>query len=192
MVYASERIRFDKRLSKTNLDGRFLDACLLVQHCNMVSHAISLLFLYMTGILQRFRIMSGLKWMFILMFISLMAAKLWYYVHDLSWMDNELFYGNALLPLGSKVVIYEIVTDFLSDIILIVLPIRLLKNAKLRRRQRRMIFVIFSSIIIVTFAAVFRTYFQLAHVSNMIVIGCSTITLNLLVCVPFIYRYGRT
>ncbi|KAG6331789.1 hypothetical protein ID866_7302 [Astraeus odoratus] len=142
--------------------------------------------------------MSALRWLFLLMFMSFMAAKLWWYSHDLSWMKNTLFYGKALLPLNHKLVVFQLVTDFFADAILVGLPVRLLWGIRLPRRQRRMVLLIFSSSIIVTLAAIFRSTLQIMHKRNLVEIainvevGLATITLNLLVCVTFIYRYWRS
>ncbi|KAI6140614.1 hypothetical protein BKA82DRAFT_4019265 [Pisolithus tinctorius] len=146
--------------------------------------------------------------LFFLLFISFMTAKLWYYCHDLSWMNNTLYFGNALLPLGTNLTIFELTTDFITDAILIALPIRFLWSVKLPTRQRRMILLIFASGITITLAAIFRATCQLLGL-NLIVslvmdaelrkpafvrtqIAFSTIMCNLLVFVTFLYRYSRS
>ncbi|KAI6123674.1 hypothetical protein EDD16DRAFT_633295 [Pisolithus croceorrhizus] len=80
------------------------------------------------------RMVLGIALVFLL-FISFMAVKLWHYCHDLSWMNNTLFFGNSLLPLGTTLDIFEVTTDLATDAILIVLPIKLLWSVKLPTRQ---------------------------------------------------------
>ncbi|KAG6328715.1 hypothetical protein ID866_10374 [Astraeus odoratus] len=148
---------------------------------------------YPTGMLRH--LMSALSWIFFLIFISFMSVKLWWYAHDLSWMANTIFYGRAFLPLSHTLIIFQITTDFCADAILVGLPVRLLWSIRLPRRQRRMILSVFSSIIIVTLASTFRAILQimngrsLVEIAINIEVGLSTITLNMLVCVTFVYRY---
>ncbi|KAI5988387.1 hypothetical protein EDD15DRAFT_1382664 [Pisolithus albus] len=140
----------------------------------------------------------GIALMFFLLFISFMAAKLWYYCRGLSWTNNSLFFGSALLPLRTNLVIFELTIDFIADAVLIVLPIKLLWSVKLPTRQRRMILLVFASGITVTIAAVCRAICQLLDL-NLIVplvmdveVALSSIICNLLVFVTFLYRYGRS
>ncbi|KAI6039668.1 hypothetical protein EDC04DRAFT_3112115 [Pisolithus marmoratus] len=144
------------------------------------------------------RIVFGIAFLFSLLFVSFIGAKLWYYCHDLSWMGSTLLSGNPPLPLGTNLVIYELTTDFISDAILIALPIKLLWSVKLPTRQRRMIMLIFASGITVTLVATCRGTFQilgLHPISSLLmdaVIAFSSIMCNLLVFVTFLYRYGRS
>ncbi|KAI6114502.1 hypothetical protein F5141DRAFT_714147 [Pisolithus sp. B1] len=144
------------------------------------------------------RMVLGIALVFFLLFISFMAVKLWYYCHDLSWMNNTLFFGNSLLPLGTTLDIFEVTTDFATDAILIVLPIKLLWSVKLPTRQRRMILLIFASGITVTIAAICRATCELLNLDLIVSllmdveIALSSIMCNLLVFVTFLYRYGRS
>ncbi|KIN94871.1 hypothetical protein M404DRAFT_368776 [Pisolithus tinctorius Marx 270] len=141
------------------------------------------------------RMVLGIGLVFFLLFISFMAGKLWYYCYDLSWMNNTLFFGNPLLPLSTRLAIFELTTDLVTDAILIALPIKLLWSVKLPTRQRRMILLIFASGIMVTLAAIFRATCQLLDLSlivNLAVdveVALSSIMCNLLVFVTFLYRY---
>lgn len=140
----------------------------------------------------------GIALVFFLLFISFMAAKLWYYCHNLSWMNNTLYFGNALLPLSTDLIIFELTTDFITDAILIILPIKFLWSVKLPTRQRRMILLIFASGVTVTLAAICRATCQLLNLNTIVSlimdaeIAFSSIMCNLLVFVTFLYRYGRS
>ncbi|KAI6140582.1 hypothetical protein BKA82DRAFT_4397983 [Pisolithus tinctorius] len=142
------------------------------------------------------RMVLGIGLVFFLLFISFMAGKLWYYCYDLSWMNNTLFFGNPLLPLSTRLAIFELTTDLVTDAILIALPIKLLWSVKLPTRQRRMILLIFASGIMVTLAAIFRATCQLLDLSLIVnlamdvEVALSSIMCNLLVFVTFLYRYG--
>ncbi|KAI5995187.1 hypothetical protein EDD15DRAFT_2366104 [Pisolithus albus] len=140
----------------------------------------------------------GIALMFFVVFISFMTAKLWYYCRDLSWTNNSLFFGNALLPLSTNLVIFELTIDFIADAVLIVLPIKLLWSVKLPTRQRRMILLVFASGIMVTIAAVCRAICQLLDLDLIVPlvmdveVALSSIMCNLLVFVTFLYLYGRS
>ncbi|KAI6163293.1 hypothetical protein EDD17DRAFT_487260 [Pisolithus thermaeus] len=144
------------------------------------------------------RMVYGIASVFFLSYISFMAAKLWYYCHDLSWMNNTLYFGNALLPLSTNLIIFELTTDFITDAILISLPIKLLWSVKLPTRQRRMIVLIFASGITVTLAATCRATCQILELNSIVSlmmdaeVAFSSIMCNLLVFVMFLYRYGRS
>ncbi|KAI6117860.1 hypothetical protein EDD16DRAFT_993309 [Pisolithus croceorrhizus] len=114
------------------------------------------------------RMVYGIASVFFLSYISFMAAKLWYYCHDLSWMNNTLYFGNALLPLSTNLIIFELTTDFITDAILISLPIKLLWSVKLPTRQRRMIVLIFASGITVTLAATCRATCQILELNSIV------------------------
>ncbi|KAI5996021.1 hypothetical protein F5J12DRAFT_364015 [Pisolithus orientalis] len=165
----------------------------LVRHSTILSVAR---IIYPSMTLRRMVLGIGLG--FFLLFITFMAAKLWFYFHDLSWMNDTLFYGNPLLPLSTKLVIFELTIDFLADAILIALPIKLLWSVKLPTRQRRMILLIFASGIMVTLAAICHTTCQLLGLHSIVIlamdveVALSSIMCNLLVFVTSLYRYGRS
>ncbi|KAI6039647.1 hypothetical protein EDC04DRAFT_2683657, partial [Pisolithus marmoratus] len=144
------------------------------------------------------RMVLGIGSVFFLLYISFIAAKLWYYCHDLSWMNNTLYFGNPLLPLGTNLIIFEITTDFVTDAVLIALPIKLLWSVKLPTRQRRMILLIFASGVMVTLAAICRAVCQLLSLNSIVSlvmdaeVAFSSIMCNLLVFVTSLYRYGRS
>ncbi|KAI6123670.1 hypothetical protein EDD16DRAFT_633205 [Pisolithus croceorrhizus] len=144
------------------------------------------------------RMVLGIALVFFLLFVSFMATKLWYFCHDLSWMNNTLFFGNTLLPLDTSLGIFELMTDFITDAILVVLPIKLLWSVKLPTRQRRMILLIFASGITVTMAAICRAICQFLNLDVVVrlimdvEVAFSSIMCNLLVFVTFLYRYSRS
>ncbi|KAI6117863.1 hypothetical protein EDD16DRAFT_1586563 [Pisolithus croceorrhizus] len=165
----------------------------LVRHSTLFSVAR---IIYPSLILRR--IVLGIALVFFLLFISFMATKLWYFCHDLSWMNNTLFFGNALLPLDARLDIFELTTDFITDAILIALPLKLLWSVKLPTRQRRMILLIFASGITITLVAICRAICQFLKVDLVVSlitdveVALSSIMCNLLVFVTFLYRYGRS
>ena len=126
--------------------------------------------------------------LFLAMFLSFLGAKLWYYFHDLSWIERPSLYNKPSLPLKRSLVIYQLVSeshslhaffpfdnkssvDCLADAILIALPIRLLWNVKLQRKQRRMFFLIFASSSIVTVGSLFRAICQIANIYPVLLVA---------------------
>lgn len=91
-------------------------------------------------------------------------------------------------------VVFELMTDCLSDTILIVLPLRLLWNLKLPKRQKRMIFAIFSSSFVITVISIFRGVCQIVKYRTVLApatdfeTSLSLLVCNLLVIVTFLYR----
>jgi hypothetical protein len=114
--------------------------------------------------------------LFLGLWAGLVAQKAWNYGHDTSWYQTtgkvhafmtrpmvvlELM-GATFLWLLHNLNSYTLQADCLSDTILIVLPLRLLWSFNLPKRQKRMIFAIFSSSIIITVISIFRGVCQIA------------------------------
>ncbi|KAG1769446.1 hypothetical protein EV702DRAFT_978710, partial [Suillus placidus] len=141
-------------------------------------------------------LMLGLAGLFLGLWAGLVAQKAWNYGHDTSWYQTP---GKVHAYMTQPMVVFELMTDCLSDIILIVLPLRLLWSLKLPKRQKRMIFATFFSNIMVTMISIFRGVCQIAKYKT--VLGTATdfqtalslLVCNLLVVVAFLYRiFGFT
>ncbi|KAG1736770.1 hypothetical protein EDB19DRAFT_1895986 [Suillus lakei] len=142
------------------------------------------------------RLILGLATLFLGLWAGLVAQKAWQYGHDTSWYQTT---GKVHAFMSRPMVAFELMTDCLSDTILILLPLRVLWSLKLPKRQKRMIFAIFSSSIIVTIISIFRGVCQIAKYTT--VLGTATdfqtalslLVCNLLVVVTFLYRiFGFT
>ncbi|KAF8431746.1 hypothetical protein L210DRAFT_3559338 [Boletus edulis BED1] len=143
------------------------------------------------------RMVTALSVLFTLMFLAFTAMKLWWFIHDLSWLKRTGFYTRPSPGLPRSMYIYELCTDCLSDAILIFLPVRLLWRVNLPEKQRRMIIAIFFSSIIVTMVSIFRAVSQIMDLLSLVGVATdiqtafATITCNLLVIATLVYRLSR-
>ncbi|KAG1819643.1 uncharacterized protein BJ212DRAFT_1554743, partial [Suillus subaureus] len=137
------------------------------------------------------RLILGLAGFFLCLWAGLVAQKAWNNGHDTSWYQTT---GRVHVSMTRPMVAFELMTDCLSDTILIVLPLRLLWSLKLPKRQKRMIFAVFSSSIIVTIISIFRGVCQIAKYTTVLATATdfetalSLLVCNLLVIVTFLYR----
>lgn len=137
------------------------------------------------------RLVLGLAGIFLCLWAGIVAQKAWNYMHVTSWHQTT---GKVHASMTQPMVVFELMTDCLSDTILIVLPLRLLWRLKLPKRQKRMIFAIFSSSIIVTIMSIFRGVCQIAKYTTVSPTAAdfetafSLLVCNLLVVVTFLYR----
>ncbi|KAI9568984.1 hypothetical protein HD554DRAFT_637723 [Boletus coccyginus] len=92
------------------------------------------------------------------------------------------------------VVIFELITDILSDCTLIGLPIYSLHSVKLPLFQRRFIIAAFSSNILVIIICSFRAACQVLHISSLagvvieVEVACSLFVCNSLFVMTLVYR----
>ncbi|KAG2075905.1 hypothetical protein BDR04DRAFT_806562 [Suillus decipiens] len=137
------------------------------------------------------RLILGLVGLFFGLWAGVVAQKAWDYGHNTSWYHTT---GHASIIMPHPMVAFELMADCLSDTILIVLPLRVLWSVKLPRRQKRMIYAIFSSSIIITLISIFRgvcqiaRYVTVAPVATDFETALSLLICNLLVVVTFLYR----
>ncbi|KAG2157594.1 uncharacterized protein EDB93DRAFT_1078558, partial [Suillus bovinus] len=142
------------------------------------------------------RIILGLAVLFLGLWVGLIAQKVFQYRHNISCYQAT---GKAHALMTRPMHVFELLTDCLSDTILIILPLRLLWSLKLPKRQKRMIFAIFSSNVIVTIISIFRGICQILKYTTVIATttdfetALSLLVCNLLVVVTFLYRrFGFT
>ncbi|KAG2115528.1 hypothetical protein DEU56DRAFT_176011 [Suillus clintonianus] len=135
----------------------------------------------------------GLAGLFLGLWAGLVAQKAWQYGHDTTWYHTATT-GKVHAFMTRPMVAFELMSDCLSDTILVALPLRLLWSLKLPKRQKRMIFAIFSSSIIVTIISIFRGICQIAKYTTVLPTATdfetslSLLVCNLLVVVTFLYR----
>lgn len=129
--------------------------------------------------------------LFLCLWAGVVAQKAWNYGRNTSWYQTT---GRVHSFITRPMVVFELMTDCLSDTILVVLPLRLLWSLKLPKRQKRMIFAIFSSSIVVTVISIFRGVCQIAKYRSVLApaadfeTALSLLVCNLLVVVTFLYR----
>ncbi|KAF9239314.1 hypothetical protein BU15DRAFT_46946 [Melanogaster broomeanus] len=114
--------------------------------------------------------------------IILTVEKVWQCAADRSWEH---------VPVASE----KPFSDFVADLILVVLPLCMLWKVRLPRRQRRMILSIFASSIVMTIGALFHTLGQVFNDFLVMTTGVNVeialalIVCNLLVVVTYTYRF---
>ncbi|KAF8551772.1 hypothetical protein OG21DRAFT_1486742 [Imleria badia] len=118
---------------------------------------------------------------FLIMWAALMVQKI------------QICITDACLIAGS-VGLSQLITDVISDLSLVIMPIYLLRETKVNYRQRIMVFAVFSASLLITLVSILHSLALFLSRSNgIIVIGhvkaaLSLIVCNLLVIVAFIYR----
>ncbi|KIK95968.1 hypothetical protein PAXRUDRAFT_32702 [Paxillus rubicundulus Ve08.2h10] len=133
---------------------------------------------------------------FVSTWISLTIMFIWKYMAHRSWYTTPIS-SSRVASLGRPMAIFELTTDVISDITLIILPIRLLQSVKLPPCQRRLIIAAFSSCIIITIASFFRTACQVFHMLSLIStaidieVAFSLFVCNSLVISTRVYRMTR-
>ncbi|KAH7902905.1 hypothetical protein BJ138DRAFT_1021382, partial [Hygrophoropsis aurantiaca] len=140
------------------------------------------------------RILLGVSPVFALLWGGIIIERAYICGPDLSWYNSPS--GACTLPASMD--IYELVTDVISDTILVILPLRLLWHIKLpTKSQRRMILYIFSSTIVISLVSLFRAISRLSHANYLVLtaseleVASCLIVCNLLVTVTYFYRIFR-
>ncbi|KAG7091451.1 hypothetical protein E1B28_010485 [Marasmius oreades] len=95
--------------------------------------------------------------LFILMWIGLIIQKSYICVSDKSWYQHAV----PQCRLGHGVAINELITDAISDLLLAAIPIRLLQGVSLQSDQRKMLYVIFGSSLLITLVSIVHAVFVL-------------------------------
>ncbi|KAG1756347.1 uncharacterized protein EDB91DRAFT_1041441 [Suillus paluster] len=99
--------------------------------------------------------------------------------------------------LGSSVAAAQLATDFVSDITLVLMPIRLLREIHLPKDQRVLVISVFSTGIIVSLASIVHVVFvvqldvYMQSITAQVELALSLIVCNLLVIVTYIYKVFR-
>ncbi|KAH7912491.1 hypothetical protein BJ138DRAFT_1004359 [Hygrophoropsis aurantiaca] len=122
----------------------------------------------------------GIATLFSLLWGAVVALKL------VVWRYPRAFLA---LAIGS-----ELSSDILSDILLVVLSLRLLWHIKLRKQERRIILIIFSTSLTVSMVSCFHGVCELLHQTSLASVAkdfelaICLIVCNSLVVITFIYR----
>ncbi|KAF8844439.1 hypothetical protein BDN67DRAFT_921701 [Paxillus ammoniavirescens] len=130
---------------------------------------------------------------FSIMFLFLLSQKIYYCAHDTWWYSLE----EINCHLGTAISACQLATDAISDVVLVILPIQLVRQISVPRDQRIIVLSVFSSSILISLISVIHfafmmepdTYFQVltAHLE----IALSVIVCNSLVIVTCVYRILR-
>ncbi|KAG9309650.1 hypothetical protein JVU11DRAFT_10314 [Chiua virens] len=134
-----------------------------------------------------------IAFLFFLCWAILIALKIWWCVDDTKSM---LIFG-SLRPmcfLPSQITIFEMISHWISVVILVILSFKLLWRVKLPRRQRRMILSLFSSTLIICLFSLFHAVCELLPFKHIrfvafeLEVASTLMVCDLLVVVTYIYR----
>lgn len=176
------------------------------------------------------RVTQWFSVLFVLMWMALIVQKAVHCTLDLSWQKQakpQCHLGRAIgiTELSGEfgeimcivmMLIRCVAADFVSDVVLVVLPLRLMWNLQLPTRQRRLLIALFSASMIITLISIVHAVFvigpagfleamsaniqvvacrKLAHLDSCphhilsIQIAVSLMVCNLAVVVRFFYRF---
>ncbi|KAF8521380.1 hypothetical protein BU17DRAFT_45848, partial [Hysterangium stoloniferum] len=101
---------------------------------------------------------------------------------------------NPQCPLGLQVAVCQLITDIIADILLIVVPVRLLTSTSLERGLKIRLVIIFSATMLTTVVGLVHAAYLLevrgidAIVSAVVEVAVCIVVCNLVVLVPALYR----
>jgi len=130
---------------------------------------------------------------FVVILCVLMAQKIWVCEGNTAWKLEP----SPACHLGLQVAVTELVTDIVSDTILVLLPIFFLWGSRLRAGQKRRVYAIFSASCITTIVSIVQDWLILAagglreETASMIEVSVSVIVANLPFLVSAVYRFFR-
>ncbi|KAF8433039.1 hypothetical protein L210DRAFT_3557429 [Boletus edulis BED1] len=99
--------------------------------------------------------------------------------------------------IASSVGLSQLVTDVISDVSLVILPIYLLQGGKIDRPRRILIYAVFSATLLITVVTILHSVvlFTVQSTGTVVIghvkVALSLIVCNLLVIVMFVYRVSR-
>ncbi|KAG0705315.1 hypothetical protein DFH29DRAFT_873128 [Suillus ampliporus] len=105
---------------------------------------------------------------FLVLYGALVTQKAWQYGHDLDWYNHPDNNGKVHVYSSHPMVIFELITDCLSDAILVSLSLGLLWGVKLPAKERIMILAALSASIIVTIVSIFLAICQIMHFRSIL------------------------
>ncbi|KAF9516271.1 hypothetical protein BS47DRAFT_1277728, partial [Hydnum rufescens UP504] len=130
---------------------------------------------------------------FIVIMCVLLAQKVWVCEGNTAWKLEP----SPTCHLGLQVAVTELVTDIVSDTILVLLPIFFLWGSRLRAGQKRRVYAIFSASCITTIVSIVQDWLILAAgglrevTASMVEVSVSVIVANLPFLVSTVYRFFR-
>ncbi|KAG2157508.1 hypothetical protein DEU56DRAFT_897090 [Suillus clintonianus] len=126
--------------------------------------------------------------------IALLIHKCWFCARNHDWEEI----APLSCSLASSVGIAQVITDFLSDITLVVLPAQILHQVKLPRNQRILILSVFSGSLVTTSLSIAHAVFFiqadpiLKILTGQLEMAFSVIVCNLLPIVTCLYKVFRS
>jgi len=135
------------------------------------------------------QILNGSLMLFVVMWIIALTTKLWFCGKDTSWETFE----PSVCPMPMSMSVIEAVTDVVSALILIAVPISMLWDLKLARKRKILLYIIFSMGFLSAAASLVHIVFlvpstALSNITALIQTSTDIALCNLLVTVTFIYH----
>lgn len=131
---------------------------------------------------------------FLVLYGALVTQNAWQFGHGHDWCHRPDKNGQVHVYLTYPIIIFELITNRVSDIIVVSLALYLLWGIKLPAKERIMILAALSTSIIVTIVSVFQPICQLMHfgsilrVATAFELAISLLTCNLLVATTHVYK----
>ncbi|KAE9406536.1 hypothetical protein BT96DRAFT_1014774 [Gymnopus androsaceus JB14] len=163
--------------------------------CARISLMLSIIRLIPSWLTLR-RISEWAAVSFSLICVGVLTPKIYVCASDQSWYDMP----HPICNVGPKIAIGDLITDFVADITLIVIPIRLLGHVNLPKDKRRMLIVIFGaslltsamsiihSVSLIVISAASLKFNLIVPIAAEVELGTALIVANLGVLTPYIYR----
>ncbi|EJU00109.1 hypothetical protein DACRYDRAFT_109529 [Dacryopinax primogenitus] len=139
------------------------------------------------------RLLFGVAAAFGVCYVILFAQVFWTCLANPDgWMQDDV---NTQCPLGREVAIAQLITDILSDVTLISIPIYLLRRASIREGSRIRLVAVFTSSIFISFVSLVHAAFILEDdpvkeaLLAFIEMSVSLLVCNIAVIVTIVMRY---
>ncbi|KAG1790919.1 uncharacterized protein HD556DRAFT_670773 [Suillus plorans] len=139
----------------------------------------------------------GIALAFLVLYGALVAQRAWQYGHDLDWYDDWYNHPDENeqehVYLTHPVIIFELITNCVSDTIVVSFASQLLCGIRLPAKERIMIMTAMSTSIIVMIFSIFQAVCQLNHIRSIwriatdLELAVALITCNLLAATTYIY-----
>jgi len=120
------------------------------------------------------------------------AQKFWVCIPQPGWADTP---GGGTCNLGKQVALAEIITDVIGDIVLVIIPVKLLWRIRVERSLRIRLITVFSMSLIITIASLAQDYYLIHEggirdfIVSHVELETAVTICNLNVLVAAIYRY---
>ncbi|ETW81332.1 hypothetical protein HETIRDRAFT_246383, partial [Heterobasidion irregulare TC 32-1] len=150
--------------------------------CCLWSVRLSIIFSIMRVMPPMMNIRRVTQWfsvLFVLMWMALIVQKAVHCTLDISWQKQ----AEPQCHLGRAIGITELSADFVSDVVLVVLPLRLMWNLQLPTRQRRLLIALFSASMIITLISIVHAVFVIGPAGFLEAMSANIqIAASLMVC----------
>ncbi|KAI5996831.1 hypothetical protein F5J12DRAFT_346201 [Pisolithus orientalis] len=186
-LYLDDYARFlqNTRVALYYINAQFSYAVVWSSRISILYMVVRLTF---PGAFRRTLVLTAIVFMVTWMILG--AQILWTCEAESGWKTQP----RPQCDIGRNVVIAQVITDVLSDTILILAPFRLIYNIKLTKAQKTRLLSIFSTSVVTTVVSLSHAYYALidgglkAIMAATVEVSISLIVANLSVVVAFFFR----